>query len=270
QGSLLIADHQGPLALAGVMGGRPSAVGEGTRHIFLESAFFAPARMAGTARSYGLHTDASHRYERGVDPELQRRAIERATRLLLDIVGGRPGPVVEVADAAKLPRREAIALRAAAIPRLLGVDLEAAEVEAVLGGLGMAVERAEGGWRVTAPSWRFDIAIEADLIEELARVHGYNDLPVRSVRSDLPLPSRPEQALSPAVLRRTLAARGYQEAITYSFVDPRIQALLDPQAEVVKLRNPISSDLSVMRTTLWAGLLGSVQHNLNRQQNRVR
>lgn len=266
--TLVIADHRGPLALAGVMGGRPSAVGAGTRDIFLESAFFAPSLIAGRARSYGLHTESSHRFERGVDYQLQLPAIERATRLILDIVGGEAGPVVEVSK--ELPQPSAIALRRASIGRLLGLELPDAQVEDILRGLGLAVERAEGGWRAVPPSWRFDLSIEADLIEELARVYGYNYLPVRPINSDLPLAPRPENRLGAAALRRTLVARGYQEAITYSFVDPKLQALLTPGQSPVELRNPISSDMSVMRTTLWAGLLNAAIHNLNRQQSRVR
>lgn len=267
--TLVIADHRGPLALAGVMGGRPSAVGEGTRHIFLESAFFAPGQIAGKARSYGLHTESSHRFERGVDSGLQVRALERATRLILDIVGGEAGPVVEMTTA-HLPKPATITLRRASIARMLGVDIVDADVERILRGLGMEVSGAANGWTVLPPSWRFDIGIEVDLIEELARVYGYDRLPVRSIRADLPLTARPERQLGLPALRRTLTARGYQEAITYSFVDPKLQTLLAPGQPVVELRNPISADMSVMRTTLWAGLLTTLGHNLNRQQQRAR
>lgn len=266
--TLVIADHRGPLALAGVMGGRPSAVAEGTTDIFLESAFFAPSRIAGRARSYGLHTESSHRFERGVDYRLQVRAIERATRLVLVIVGGQPGPVTAVAK--NLPEPAVITLREASIARLLGLELPAERVESILRGLGIALERIGDGWRAVPPSWRFDLGIEADLIEELARVYGYDHLPVRPINSDLPLTPRPETCLNKAALRRTLVARGYQEAITYSFVDPKLQALLAPGQAVVELRNPISSDMAVMRTTLWTGLLSAAVHNLNRQQSRFR
>lgn len=267
--SLVIADHQGPLALAGVMGGRPSAVNAETRDILLESAFFAPELIAGRARSYGLHTESSHRFERGVDYTLQRRAIERATRLILDIVGGDAGPVVEHASV-QLPTPPRIELRAMSIARMLDIELPAAQVEAILRGLGMTVDAKGEGWLVVPPSWRFDIAIETDLLEELARVYGYNNLPVRSIRSELPLAARPERQFSLTSLRRALTARGYQEAITYSFVDPKMQERLAPGQSVVELRNPISSDMSVMRTTLWAGLLTTAVHNLNRQQSRIR
>lgn len=267
--TLVIADRERPLALAGVMGGRPSAVAEGTRHIFLESAFFAPDRIAGRARSYGLHTESSHRFERGVDPQLQVRAIERATRLILDIVGGEAGPVIEVATPA-LPRPAAVSLRRRSVGKLLGIELADAEVENTLEALGLQWERTAEGWNALPPSWRFDIAIEVDLLEELARIYGYNRLPVRSIRSELPIRPRPEAGLGAGELRRLMAGRGYQEAITYSFVDPQLQQLLEPSERPVMLRNPISSDMAAMRTTLWAGLLNTVRHNLNRQQSRVR
>lgn len=267
--TLVIADHQAPLAIAGVMGGSASAVGANTRHIFLESAFFAPELIAGRARSYGLHTESSHRFERGVDYVLQRRAIERATQLILEVVGGAAGPLIERISA-HLPTPPTIGLREASILRMLDVALPAAQVEAILGGLGMALKRTTDGWEVIPPSWRFDISIEVDLLEELARVYGYNRLPARSVRSDLPLMPKPEQQLALSAVRRTLTARGYQEAITYSFVDPKLQAILAPGQPVVELRNPIASDMSVMRSTLWAGLINTAIHNLNRQQQRVR
>lgn len=267
--TLVIADQYKALALAGIMGGQESAVSATTRHIFLESAFFAPSLLAGRARSYGLHTESSHRFERGVDYQLQARAIERATRLILDIAGGQAGPVVEVVTD-QLPQPTHIHLRRFAIARLLGVEIADAEVEAILRALGLRVEAAGDGWDAQVPSWRFDLAIEVDLIEELARVYGYNRLPVRSIASDLPLPTKPERQLGAAAVRRSLVARGYQEVITYSFVDPKIQALLAPEQPVVELRNPISADMSVMRTTLWAGLLQTLQYNVNRQQARVR
>lgn len=267
--TLVIADHERPLALAGIMGGRPSAVAGQTRHIFLESAFFAPERIAGRARSYGLHTESSHRFERGVDHQLQARAIERATRLILDIVGGEAGPVIEVATAA-LPQPVAITLRRSMVGKVLGIDLEDGEIETMLQSLGLRLERTAEGWSAVPPSWRFDLAIEVDLVEELARIHGYNRLPVRSIRSDLPIRPRAEAGLVVGDLRRLLTGRGYQEAITYSFVDPKLQQLLAPTEAPVTLHNPISSDMAAMRTTLWAGLLTTVKHNLNRQQPRVR
>jgi phenylalanyl-tRNA synthetase beta chain len=268
--TLIIADHSGPVAMAGIMGGQPTAVGEGTTDIFFEAAFFAPDPMAGKARSYGLHTDSSHRFERGVDFNLQREAMERATQLALDIVGGEAGPIVEAVSEADLPSRPDVTLRAHRIEKLLGFSLEGAEVERILDGLGLGATATNDGWTCSVPSWRFDIAIEADLLEELARVYGYNRLPVSHIRADLVIPHRPERTLSPRVVSSHLAARGYREAITYSFVDPKMQALFDPALEPVALTNPISSDMAVMRTSLLPGLLGAVLRNTNRQQPRVR
>ena len=270
ENNLVIADERRPLALAGIMGGEGSGVGPGTTDIFLESAFFAPEHLAGQARSFGLHTDSSHRFERGVDFTLQRLAMERATALLLDIVGGEPGPVVEAVEEGALPVREPVLLRAARIERVLGVAIEDAAVEQILRGLGLDVEAVDGGWRCGVPPWRFDIAIEADLLEELGRVYGYHRLPTTRIRADLTMPRRPETQLSPRRLRRHLAARGYREAITYSFVDPAQQALFDPALAPIALRNPISSDMAVMRTSLIPGLVATAQRNLNRQQPRPR
>jgi phenylalanyl-tRNA synthetase beta chain len=268
--TLVIADHTGPVAMAGIMGGQPTAVGEGTVDIFFEAAFFSPDPMAGKARAYGLHTDSSHRFERGVDFGLQVRAMERATRLALDIVGGEPGPIVEAVSEADLPARPEVTLRAHRIQRMLGFDLAPAEVERILRGLGLGVTAVASGWTCSVPSWRFDIAIEADLLEELARVYGYNRLPVSRIRADLVMPASAETSLSLRALRRHLAARGFREAITYSFVDPKLQALFDPQLSPVELTNPISADMAVMRTSLLPGLVDAVVRNANRQQPRVR
>ncbi|MBB3330549.1 phenylalanyl-tRNA synthetase beta chain [Halomonas campaniensis] len=268
--TLVIADERGPLAIAGVMGGEHSGVNSETRDIFLESAYFSPLAVAGQARSYGLHTDASHRFERGVDPRLAREAAERATALLLEITGGEPGPLVEVASAEHLPGEREVHLRAARLEQALGKSLPVDEVAEILERLGMAVETTDEGWQAQAPSWRFDIAIEEDLIEEVARIHGYNRLPVRRPAARLAL--RPDQeARTPlALLRRQMVARGYQEAVTYSFVAPEMQRALLPEAVSPVLANPISSDLSVMRASLFPGLVRALQHNLNRQQTRVR
>ncbi|MDZ7750134.1 MAG: phenylalanine--tRNA ligase subunit beta [Gammaproteobacteria bacterium] len=268
--TLVIADGAGPVAMAGIMGGLPSAVGEGTRHIFLESAFFAPLAIAGKARAYGRHTDSSHRFERGVDPELQRRAVERATRLVLDIAGGMAGPVVEVVSGAHLPVRAPIPLRGERIKRLLGTTVPAGEVIDILERLGCAVTGDDGRWQVTAPSYRFDLTIEADLIEELARVVGYDRIPSTTPEAGLEVSRDEEEQVPLDTIQRTLIARGYQEAITFSFVDPRLQALLDPEHPPIALANPISSEMAVMRTSLWPGLVGALRYNANRQQARVR
>jgi phenylalanyl-tRNA synthetase beta chain len=268
--TLVIADGSGPVAMAGIMGGQPTAVGEGTRNIFLEAAFFTPDLLAGKARAYGLHTDSSHRFERGVDFQLQVTAMERASQLLLDIVGGEAGPIIEVVSAQDLPARPAVKLRSARIEKLLGFGMDGSEVERILSGLGLGVSATGDGWTCAVPSWRFDIAIEADLLEELARVYGYNRLPVTHIRADLVIPAREETLLSVRALRRHLAARDYREAITYSFVEPGLQRVFDPELEPVALSNPISADMAVMRTSLLPGLLGAVLRNTKRQQPRVR
>ncbi len=268
--TLVIADERGPLAIAGVMGGEHSGVSAETRDIFLESAFFTPLAVAGQARTYGLHTDASHRFERGVDFELARQATERATALLLEIVGGEPGPLVEVASREQLPSERRVPLRAARLEQALGKALPSEEVVEILERLGMAVESRADGWSALAPSWRFDIAIEEDLIEEVARIHGYNRLPVRRPTARLALRPDREARTPLARLRRQMVARGYQEAVTYSFVSPELQQALLPEAVSPALANPISSDLSVMRASLFPGLVRALEYNLNRQQTRVR
>ncbi|MEE4110905.1 MAG: phenylalanine--tRNA ligase subunit beta, partial [Halieaceae bacterium] len=268
--NLVIADHRGPVALAGIMGGAASAVGDGTRRILLEAAFFAPAPLSGQARSFGLHTDSSHRFERGVDYELQRRAMERATDLLLAIVGGSAGPITEAVDETALPQPREIALRRARIERLLGVAIPDKEVERILRALGVTVEAMAEGWTCRAPSWRFDLAIEADLLEELGRVYGYNRLPAARIRADVTMPARPEAKLGLRELRRVLLARDFHEAVTYSFVDAEIQKQLDPALAPVVLSNPISPEHAVMRSSLVSGLLRAAQHNVKRQQARVR
>ena len=266
---LLIADDRGPIALAGVMGGLDSGVTAESRHIFFESAFFSPSVIAGRARRFGLATDASHRYERGVDFELQRRAIERATGLLVQIAGGECGPVIDRVSPEHLPTRAPITLRAARLSKILGIAVHDEAVADVLSRLGCRVEAQPGGWRVTPPSFRFDLAIEVDLIEEVARVTGYEHVPSTAPVAHLNLRPVPETRVPLERLRGLLADRGYQEAITYSFVDPSLQAMLDPEEEVVRLANPISADMAVMRTTLWPGLLKALGHNQNRQQARV-
>jgi phenylalanyl-tRNA synthetase beta chain len=268
--SLLITDQKGPVALAGIMGGQPTAVGSDTINLFLEAAFFTPVLLAGKARSYGLHTDSSHRFERGVDFQLQVEAIERASQLLLEIVGGEAGPLQETVSEADIPVLPDVVLRAARIEKMLGFSLDAEEVERILTGLGLGVTATDEGWVCAVPSWRFDIAIEADLLEELARVYGYNRLPVTHIIADLVIPAQPETDLSVRYLRRHLSGRGYREAITYSFIEPKLQQIFDPQLSPVALSNPISADMAVMRTSLIPGLVTAVLRNTNRQQPRVR
>ncbi|HKQ31307.1 MAG TPA: phenylalanine--tRNA ligase subunit beta, partial [Burkholderiales bacterium] len=269
-GTLLIGDSKGPVALAGIMGGKDSAVGEGTTQIFLESAFFNPDVIAGRARALGKQSESSHRFERGVDPALQVTAIERATELLLDIVGGKAGPVVVRTAKKYLPKIKSIPLRSARIERLLGIALAPATVPAILSRLGMRVARAGRGFRVTPPSWRFDIRREVDLIEELVRIHGYDKIPSKRPRIEMPAPSATERHISESRLRSALTGREYQEVVTYSFVDPKLQRLLDPDLSPLMLANPISVDMAAMRTTLWCGLVQALLYNQNRQQTRLR
>ncbi|WP_110970818.1 phenylalanine--tRNA ligase subunit beta [Pseudomonas huaxiensis] len=268
--TLVIADHSRALAIAGVMGGEHSGVSATTRDIFLESAFFEPISVAGKARSYGLHTDASHRYERGVDSQLAREAMERATGLLLEIVGGEAGPVIETLSEQHLPQVAPITLRAERVTQMLGMEMPDAEVEQLLNALGLKTTAGEGQWQVEVPSHRFDISLEVDLIEELGRLYGYNRLPVRYPQARLAPQARAESRSELPILRRLLVARGYQEAITYSFIDPKLFELFSPGVEPLLLANPISNDMAAMRASLWPGLVKALQHNLNRQQDRVR
>lgn len=268
--TLVIADDTGPLALAGIMGGQDSAVSDATSDLFLECAFFAPLAVAGKARSYGLHTDSSHRYERGVDPALQKRAMERASGLILDIMGGSAGPVVEAVSDEKLPKTASIELREQRLTRLLGLELPVDEVTEILQRLGMQVEHSEAVWSVQAPSYRFDVTIEADLVEEVGRIYGYSRLPSTNTLGDVDIKPVAEAGFDLQRACDLLVDRDYQEAITYSFVEPELQAAIEPRFEAVQLANPISTDMAAMRTSLWPGLIQAVLHNRNRQQNRVR
>ncbi len=267
--TLVIADAARALAMAGVMGGKGSAVSSGSRDIFLECAFFAPLAVAGRARRHGLHTDSSHRYERGVDYAIQHRAMERATRLLLDIAGGQPGPVNE--QIGQLPEPVRVDLRYARVARVLGMVIPAAEIRDILSRLGLQiVNSSDTDLQVEVPSFRFDISIEADLIEELARVYGYNRLPGSRTLSHLKLREQPETHTPLSRLRERLVGLGYQEVITYSFVEPGLQEQVRQSPAPVPVQNPISSDMSVMRNSLWPGLLQAFRYNANRQQERIR
>jgi len=270
--TLVIADQQRALAIAGVMGGEDSGVEVGkTADIFLESAFFEPIAIAGKARSYGLHTDASHRFERGVDWQLPAQAIERATELLLSIVGGSAGPVVVTEDEQHLPVDEPVTLRAERVKQMFGLNLTDTEIEGLLTPLGLQLNaQGAGVWSVAVPSHRFDISIEVDLLEEIGRLYGYDQLPVRYPAARLAPQPQPEGQAQLPVLRRLLVARGYQEAITYSFIEPKLFNAFHPDLQPLALANPISAELSVMRASLLPGLLKALQHNLYRQQERVR
>jgi len=268
--TLLIADHQRPLALAGIMGGEHSGIADDTVDVFLESAWFNPLAIVGKARQYGLHTDASHRYERGVDSNLQTVAIERASELILSICGGEPGPVVDATSSDNMPVANTVLLRRSRVARLLGVELADDVIEDILNRLELAIQSTDEGWQVTAPSHRFDIAIEADLTEELARIYGYNNMPAKKTKGEMAMTAKPEKLAEIHRFKQLMASRGYQEAITYSFVDPVLQKLLFPETESLSLINPISSDMGDMRVSLWPGLIQALQRNQSFREQRVR
>jgi len=268
--NLVIADNEQALALAGIMGGESSAVSDTTQNIFLESAFFSPEKIIGKARSHGLHTDSSHRFERGVSPQLQVQAIERATQLIIDIAGGEAGPVVEQSAAQHIPQAKAILLRKDKITRVLGIEIDDETVKDVLIRLEMNVLDCENGWQVTAPAFRFDIEYDVDLIEEIGRIYGYDNLPSTLPHGSINMSACPEDQINELKVKELLVSLGYQEAICYSFVEPKAQNLITPDNPGIKLSNPISEELSVMRTSLWTGLIGALVYNQNRQQNRIR
>ncbi len=267
---LVVTDADKPVSLGGVMGGYDTRITTDTRDVFLEAAHWRPAAIMGRSRKLGLHTDAAHRFERGVDPELPRIAIERATRLILDAAGGKAGPLTEAVRTADLPQNNPVRLRRDRLVRVLGMRVADTEVERILRALGMRVESNADGWQVLAPSRRFDIDIEEDLIEEIARVYGYDRVPTRLPSGELRLGLRPEAEVAPARLRAQLAARGYREAICYSFVARDLLERWNLADAAVALANPLSADLAVMRTALLPGLVEALKHNLNRQQDRTR
>lgn len=267
--TLLIADEAQALAMAGIMGGLSSSVTADTTSIFLECAFFSPLAIAGKARSYGMHTDASHRYERGVDYALQARALERATALLLEIVGGSAGPVSTATG--NLPASRQVRLTFSNVKRLLGVEIPEAECLDILSRLGFVKAASDAeGCEFMVPSFRFDVSIEADLIEEIARVFGYNKLPETPGIGAQRLPRLAERVRPVSALKRCLVAEGYQEAINYSFIDPDLAKIVCPESQVVSLQNPLSAEMSVMRPSILPGLLSTLGYNLNRQRERVR
>lgn len=268
--TLVIADSKGALAMAGIFGGEASGVNENTTDVVLESAFFAPLAITGRARQYGLHTDASHRFERGVDPQLARDAMERATALLLEICGGEAGEIVEAVSEQHLPKRNTVTLRRSKLDAVIGHHIEDETVTDILTRLGLNVIFANDSWTAVAPSWRFDIEIEEDLIEEVARIYGYNSIPNNSPLAHLTMKGTPEKLLEVNRIRTALVDSDYQEVVTYSFVDPKKQALLHPNQEALILPNPISSEMSAMRLSLLTGLLDTIAYNQSRQQTRVR
>ncbi|HET8819033.1 MAG TPA: phenylalanine--tRNA ligase subunit beta, partial [Xanthomonadaceae bacterium] len=270
EGFLVITDADRPVALAGVMGGHDTRVTDATRNVFLEAAHFAPAAIIGRGRRLGLHTDAGHRFERGVDPELPRQAIEVATRLLVELAGGAPGPVVETALDEHLPKPAPILLRRTRLARVLGTHVADAEVERILRALGLRVDAVADGWQVLPPARRFDLAIEEDLIEEVARIHGYDAIPATLPGGATRLAAPTETRVAEGDVRRQLAARDYLEAIDYAFVDAALLEQWQAGEDAVALANPLSAELGVMRTRLLPGLVASLARNVARQQPRVR
>ncbi len=269
-GFLVITDADRVVGLAGIMGGNDTKVGEATRNVLLEAAHFAPAAIIGRSRKLGLHTDAAHRFERGVDPELPRIAIECATRLILDIAGGKPGPVQEAVLVEHLPQPQPVILRRARLARVLGTQVADAEVARILSALGLAVQAVAEGWQVTPPARRFDLAIEEDLIEEIARIHGYDAIPATLPGGSTRLIAPSESRSSEHDLRRQLVARDYLEAINFAFVDADLLKTWQLDAGGVALANPLSAELGVMRTRLLPGLTAALARNVARQQPRVR
>jgi phenylalanyl-tRNA synthetase beta chain len=267
---LLITDQEGPVGLAGIMGGQRTAVSLDTTDIFFESAYFSPDAIIGRSRRWGLLTDAVQRYERGIDPTQQKRAVERAIELLLSIAGGKPGPVSVTQSAEHQPKRAPVSLRRSRLERLLGVSIPDERVTKTLQALEMRVETTPEGWVATPPAYRFDVTIEADLIEEVARIVGFDAIPERDALVPLQFRAAPEEIPLEHTILEMLANRGYQEAVTYAFVDPALQTRLFPDREGVVLSNPIASDMSVMRVSLWPGLLRAALENQRRQQDRIR
>lgn len=265
---LVIADDTGALALAGIMGGAASAVSTESRDVLLEAAHFTPAAIAGRARRYGLLTDASYRFERGVDPTLPRQAMERATRLILDICGGEAGEIVVAGPGS--PARAPIAFRPARARRLLGVEIPDAEMGSIFARLGIEVLSLGETWQVLPPSWRFDLEMEVDLIEEVARVRGYEHIPAATPRAALHLLPVSERLRTEAELKNLLVAMGYQEIVTYSFISSEQHSDFDGTNAQISLQNPIAAHMNVMRASLLPGLVQTLRHNLNYGQERLR
>ncbi|MFT3792487.1 MAG: phenylalanine--tRNA ligase subunit beta [Rudaea sp.] len=267
---LVITDADKPVALAGIMGGYETRVTDATRDVFLEAAHFAPTAISGRARKLGMHTDASHRFERGVDPELPRRALERATQLIVEFGGGKAGPITEAMLPQFLVPPAAVTLRRARLKRVLGIDVADADVARILTALGMQIEAVAEGWLATSPTWRFDIAIEEDLIEEVARIHGYEKIPTTTPAGEIRVAEPSETRVDEAALRRQLAARDYREAVTYAFLDAELLKRWRLDVGAIALANPLAADLGTMRTSLLPGLVSALIANRRRQQERVR
>ncbi len=267
--SLVIGDYEKAVALAGIMGGQNSAISDSTRHIYFEAAFFPASAMLGKARSFGMHTDASHRFERGVDPTMQAHAMQRATQLLVSLAGGEPGPVSDAQMPKFMPGAVKIQFNRAEIARVLGTSVPTNTVSALLKRLGMGVVRNRTGWKVAVPGWRSDITAPHDLVEEVGRVYGFDRIAPRPPAATATTGGHPESRIGMSRIRQKLVERGYYEAITYSFVDGEIQRRLTGDLGI-QLRNPIAENMAVMRRSLWPGLLEAVRTNLNRRHQRVR
>lgn len=270
-GTLVIADDKQPQALAGVMGGADSAVSEDTDAVFIESAYFNPIVVSKASRAYSVYTDSSHRFERGVDPKLQQQAIERVTQLICSITGGKAGPLSEVVTSKYVPTAPIIRIRKERIARVLGIAISDSKVVEILQALGMQVTKKGNSWDVATPSFRFDLRVEVDIIEELARIYGYNNIPAVQMRAELTIKPCSESQVSLGRIRSLLVDKDYREIVTYSFVDEHMQdGLFAGTVKPIKVSNPISSDMSVMRSSLWPGLLKTFLHNKRHQQTRMR
>ena len=272
---LVVSDGQGghgarAVALGGIMGGLDTRVTDATRNVFLEAAHWVPSAIIGRSRKLGLHTDAGHRFERGVDPELPRIAVEYATRLILDVAGGVPGPTTEAVLPDHLPQAATILLRRGRVARVLGVDIPDVEIERILRALGLQATTVAEGWRVVAPSRRFDLAIEEDLIEELARIHGYDRVPTTLPGGATRIAAPSETRVEPGMVRRQLAARDYFETVNFAFVDAQWLSQWNASDGAVPLANPLSAELAIMRTQLLPGVVAALQRNAARQAGRVR
>ncbi|VAY02257.1 Phenylalanine--tRNA ligase beta subunit [Arsenophonus endosymbiont of Aleurodicus dispersus] len=270
QDTLVIADQKNILGIAGILSGKHSSINENTSNILLDSAFFNPLAIANRVRHYGIHTEASHRFIRGVDPQLQYQAIERATKLIVEICGGEVGNIIDVSNKPNLPIVAKITLTRKKLDRLIGHSISDIKVTQILQRLGCQVIGEQDNWKIIAPSWRFDMQIEEDLIEEVARIYGYNNIPGVSLHADLIMNTCCESVLPLKRVKTLLIDRDYNEAITYSFVNPKIQLLIHPDSDAIILPDPISTDMSAMRLSLLPGLLTTVIYNQNRQQNRIR
>jgi phenylalanyl-tRNA synthetase beta chain len=270
--TLIIADKDKPLAIAGVMGGLDSGVTAATQDIFLESAFFHPASIARAGRRYNLSSDSAYRFERGIDPLLQRQAIERATQLLLEIVGGQAGPVIEISNKKYLPQPATINLRIPRIEKILGCKIPDSDVETIMKRLGFQCEKSstEAMFQVTVPARRSDVTAEIDLIEEVVRIYGYDKIPCHFPNAALQIHSSPEKNIPLQKIRRALCDLGYQEVVTYSFIDKKLQAMFEPEQPLKELVNPITADMGVMRASILPSLVNTLLYNQNRQQSRVR